>query len=79
MPTYGTCDEYSRLRTVILCPPVNFEIKTPINAVQAKWHQLGEGPDPAKRMELTKPHAKLNRKQISVTITRGMMSDEILK
>jgi N-dimethylarginine dimethylaminohydrolase len=46
MTPFGTCDEYSRLRSVIMCPPVHFEIKTPINAVQAKWHGLGRGPDP---------------------------------
>lgn len=50
MTPYGTCDEYSRLRTVIMCPPVYFEIKTPINRVQAKWHRLGRGPDPVERM-----------------------------
>ena len=50
MTPYGTCDEYSRLRAVIMCPPVHFEIKTPINAVQAKWHRLGRGPDPVERL-----------------------------
>ena len=50
MTPYGTSDEYSRLRAVIMCPPVHFEIKTPINLVQAKWHQLGRGPDPVERM-----------------------------
>jgi N-dimethylarginine dimethylaminohydrolase len=50
MTQYGTCDEYSRLRAVIMCPPVHFEIKTPINSVQAKWHQLGQGPDPVERL-----------------------------
>ena len=50
MTPYGTCDEYSRLRAVIMCPPTHFEIKTPINRVQAKWQRLGRGPDPVKRI-----------------------------
>jgi len=33
-----------------MCPPAYFEIKTPINLVQAKWHRLGRGPDPVERM-----------------------------
>ena len=50
MENFGTCDEYSRLRTVILCPPTHFEIKTPINATQAKWLNMGRGPDPVKSL-----------------------------
>jgi len=50
MVEYGTCDEYSSLRAVIMCPPIHFEINTPINVVQAKWHHLGRGPDPVERL-----------------------------
>jgi N-dimethylarginine dimethylaminohydrolase len=50
MPDYGTRDEYSNLRALIMCPPVYFEIDTPINKVQQKWQQLGRGPDPAKKL-----------------------------
>jgi N-dimethylarginine dimethylaminohydrolase len=48
MADYGTCDEYSRLRVVATCPPTYFQIRKPINVVQAKWHELGRGPDPDK-------------------------------
>jgi len=34
-----------------MCPPDHFEIKTPINAVQKKWHKTGRGPDPEKRLQ----------------------------
>jgi len=33
-----------------MCPPIHFEIKTPINRVQAKWHRLDRGPDPVQRI-----------------------------
>ena len=51
MKKFGTHNEYSTLRTVIMCPPTHFEIRTPINITQAKWHHLGRGPDPVKRLE----------------------------
>jgi N-dimethylarginine dimethylaminohydrolase len=51
MENFGTCDEYSKLRRVILCPPTYFEIKTPINATQAKWFNMGRGPDPVKSLD----------------------------
>jgi N-dimethylarginine dimethylaminohydrolase len=51
MNHYGTSDEYSTLRTLIMCPPDNFEIRKPINIVQKKWHKLGLGPDPVKRRQ----------------------------
>ena len=48
MSNFGTGNEFSQLRTAILCPPTHFEIRKPINVIQAKWHELGRGPDPAK-------------------------------
>jgi N-dimethylarginine dimethylaminohydrolase len=51
MKNFGTCDEYSTLKTVILCPPKHFEIRTPINATQVKWHDMGRGPDPVKSLQ----------------------------
>ncbi len=51
MINYGTCDEYSNLHSVIMCPPVNFEIIKPINIVQSKWHKRGLGPDPVRRLQ----------------------------
>ena len=48
MSNYGTRNEFSKLRTVILCPPTHFEIRKPINVIQAKWYALGCGPDPDK-------------------------------
>ena len=51
MKKFGVHNEYSRLQTVIMCPPAHFEIRTPINITQAKWHHLGRGPDAVKRLE----------------------------
>ena len=48
MSNYGTGNEFSKLRTAILCPPTHFEIRKPINVIQAKWYELGRGPDPDK-------------------------------
>ena len=48
MSNFGTHNEFSRLKTAILCPPTHFEIRKPINVIQAKWHGLGRGPDPAR-------------------------------
>ena len=48
MSNYGTRNEFSQLRTAILCPPTHFEIRKPINVIQAKWYGLGCGPDPDK-------------------------------
>ena len=46
MSNFGTDNEFSRLKTAILCPPTYFEIRKPINVIQAKWHERGRGPDP---------------------------------
>jgi N-dimethylarginine dimethylaminohydrolase len=51
MSNYGTINEFSKLKTAILCPPTHFEIRKPINVIQAKWHELGRGPDPVKRIQ----------------------------
>jgi len=51
MRNYGTYNEFSKLKIVILCPPINFEIRKPINIIQAKWHKIGRGPDPIKRLQ----------------------------
>ena len=48
MSNYGTSNEFSKLRIAILCPPTHFEIRKPINVIQAKWYELGRGPDPVK-------------------------------
>ena len=50
MSSYGTCNEFSKLRAVITCPPTHFEIRKPINIIQAKYHERGQGPDPVKRV-----------------------------
>lgn len=51
MKKFGTQNEHSNLQTVIMCPPTYFEIRTPINTTQAKWHEMGRGPDPVKSLE----------------------------
>ena len=51
MSNFGTRDEFSKLKTAILCPPTHFEIRKPINDIQKKWHELGSGPDAAKAIQ----------------------------
>lgn len=51
MINYGTYDEFSKLKSVLMCPPANFEIRKPINIIQEKWHKIGRGPDPTKRVQ----------------------------
>lgn len=40
-------DEYSRLESVLLCRPVNFELR-PINEIAAEYFKQGAFPDPAR-------------------------------
>lgn len=48
---YGTSDEFSPLQTVVMCSSKHFNVDSPINATQAKWHDLNRGPDPIRRLE----------------------------
>lgn len=60
----GKCTDFN---TVLMCPPVNFNISEPINTIQKKWFDLRQGPDISEALrEYNDFRSILNQQNIEV-------------